>query len=210
MSRGSDPRTRLNPKNTWSPTRRRRLTASFAATLYWLAYAFSTGMLRYYPHSVEKYLAGIPNPNFFLLPTSLTNIYFASGVVWFPNGHIELALGLGPTATSIAIALLLGLNINATRSLKSTNLRLTGATSLLSALISGGCCSLPLLISILAYASSSAVLLDSTLYNLTIPVSMAVLALMTATYIYTTSRGTTKLGQDSESCCTHPSPNPTG
>ncbi|PSN92152.1 hypothetical protein B9Q03_01970 [Candidatus Marsarchaeota G2 archaeon OSP_D] len=186
MSRGSDPRTRLNPKNTWSPTRRRRLTASFAATLYWLAYAFSTGMLRYYPHSVEKYLAGIPNPNFFLLPTSLTNIYFASGAVWFPNSQIELALGLGPTATSVAIAILLALNINASSNTKSPGLKLTGATSLISALISGGCCSLPLLTSMLAYVSASATILNSTLYNLTIPTSMAALAAMTASYLYTT------------------------
>lgn len=157
-------------------------------------------------HRASKNTWGIPNPNWFFLPSSLTNIYFASGVVWFPNAHIEFALGLGPTATSIAIALLLGLNINATRSLKFTNLTLTGATSLLSALISGGCCSLPLLTSMLAYASSSVVLLDSTLYNLTIPMSMAAIALMTASYIYVSRRGTTKLDQTSESCCTPPEP----
>jgi hypothetical protein len=168
---------------------RATLAASTIALGYWLAYAYASGVVRYYPTSVSAYLVGSPNPNLFLDATSVDNLYFASGAVWFPNGHLELAFALGPTAMSVAVAVLLGMNLKLVFLGRGIwlGLRSTGA-SLIPLLLSGGCCTLPLLPLIVGFATPVALGLSGALYQYTVPVNVASLSLMLYLYLHYKSK----------------------
>lgn len=130
---------------------------------YWLLYAFSSGMIFYYPEDVSELLVRSGASSFYsyISLRSILDIYF-SGVVWFPNGHIQLNILLGPLIFSIILSLLFSLQIVVSIFLFRNSphrLRLgsgsTGLLGLVPALFSGGCCSVPIGVILLGGLSSS-------------------------------------------------------
>lgn len=120
--------------------------------MYWLVFAFSSGILVYYWEDVSSLVkaSNIPNPLFYLNFSNLESFYY-SGIVWYPSGHLEIVLAFGPLIFSVILSLLFSLNIGTiVYSFKfvrrSTGKRSTGFSSLLGlipALFSAGCCSVP-------------------------------------------------------------------
>ncbi len=123
------------------------ILVSFVA--YWILYALSSGMFFYYKVDITPLLktSPVPNPYFIVSFRSFTGLY-NSGMIWFPNGHLQINLLYGPTIFSVLLAGLFGLNML----LLSYSFHLgglskgqgtSGLLGMVPALFSGGCCSVP-------------------------------------------------------------------
>jgi hypothetical protein len=117
---------------------------------YWLLYAVSGGMLFYYSTDITPLLktSPVPNPSFINDFSGLFGFY-NSGMVWYPNGHLQVNLLYGPTVFSIILSSLFSLNIAlSVFGVRFARIRRgpgsVGVLALIPALFSGGCCSVPL------------------------------------------------------------------
>ncbi len=167
-----------------------------SAVAYWLVYSFSSGMLRYYPFDVTPLLEGV---RFYriALGGGLYGLY-NSGIVWFPNGHLEVVLLYGTAFFSLLLSTLFGLSIalfvHGPRN--STLERTSGSIGskdlspsllgLLPALFTGGCCSLPFGTLILSFLSSP--VLSFFVYDYSIITNPAVAIVMLVSVVYTVKR----------------------
>jgi hypothetical protein len=117
---------------------------------YWLLYAFSIGMFFYYSSDITSLLKTspvLPNP-YFLKDFSSFFGFYNSGMIWYPNGHLQVNLLYGPLIFSVVLSTLFSLNIVLTVfSIRFTHLSRgsgsVGVLALIPALFSGGCCSVP-------------------------------------------------------------------
>lgn len=117
---------------------------------YWLLYAVSSGMIFYYAADLTPILQTSPvrNPYFYLNFREFIDFY-NSGMIWFPNGHLQLNLLFGPTTFSIILSALFALNmVLSSYSLSSERLGkkhgMGGFLGMVPALFTGGCCSIPI------------------------------------------------------------------
>lgn len=116
---------------------------------YWLLYATSSGMVFYYEDDVTPLLedSPVPNPYFYLNFHRFVDFY-NSGMIWFPNGHLQLNLLFGPTVFSVALSTLFALNMvllaySLSVGRLGKRVGTGGFLGMLPALFSGGCCSIP-------------------------------------------------------------------
>lgn len=128
---------------------RHKLIFVASAIAYWVLYAFSAGMIFYYSFDVGPLLrsSGVPNPYFITYTRSFMGLY-DSGMVWYPNGHIQLNLLYGSTLFSIVLSVLFGLNMlllgySLSVKAKTLTLGLNTLAGIVPALFSGGCCAVP-------------------------------------------------------------------
>ncbi len=118
---------------------------------YWFLYAFSGGMIFYYSTDLASFLSTfrtLSNP-YFLKDFSSFFGFYNSGVIWYPNGHLQVNLLYGPLLFSLVLSTLFSLTIVLTVfGIRFNQIRRgagpLGAVSLVPALFSGGCCSVPL------------------------------------------------------------------
>ncbi len=116
---------------------------------YWLLYAFSGGMFFYYSSDLTPLLktSPVPNPYFIKDFSSFVGLY-NSGMIWYPNGHLQVNLLYGPFIFSLILSTLFSLNaVMMVFSIRFTHLSSgagpVGVLALIPALFSGGCCSIP-------------------------------------------------------------------
>ncbi len=101
--------------------------------------------VRHFPAPAEVLGAKPTFFNYFSGPLGLYN----SGIIWYPNGHLQANLVYGPFIFSLVLATLFSLNmVLVVFSLRFSRFsRRTGPVGLLAlvpALFSGGCCSVPI------------------------------------------------------------------
>ena len=166
---------------------------------YWLLYMISGGMFFYYSFDVTPLLQKyqVPNPSFFNYfgPLGLYN----SGIIWYPNGHLQVNLVYGPFVFSLVLATLFSLNmVLMVFSLRfSRFMRRTGPVGLVAlvpALFSGGCCSVPIglaLVGVFALAAGLFTLVCdySYLINLAFAILMVFVLLHVGRRVARTSSG---------------------
>ncbi len=160
-----------------------------SAAIYWLLYAISSGMLMYYALDLAQLLrtSQVPNPYYFVEWGSFLNLYY-SGIVWFPTGHLQLNLLFGPTFFSILLSGLFSLNILlVVNNLRIKRMGMSGLVGMIPALFSGGCCSVPLGISLFGSLLPSAALLSLS-YNYVYLTNAPVAALMYISLAYTSKK----------------------
>ncbi len=116
---------------------------------YWMLYAFSGGMLFYYSSDITSLLkaSSVSNPYFLNYFSSFSGLY-NSGMIWYPNGHLQVNLLYGPLIFSLILSTLFSLNVVVTVfSIRFMHIRRgagpVGILALIPALFSGGCCSVP-------------------------------------------------------------------
>ncbi len=126
-----------------------RAAALVSLAGYWLLYAASSGMFFYYRVDIAPLLKNspVPNPYFFVHSRSFVDLY-NSGMVWIPNGHLQVNLLFGPTIFSIFLSalfapsmLLLLYGLSARGLTKKHGI--VGLLAMIPAVFSGGCCSIP-------------------------------------------------------------------
>ncbi len=127
-----------------------RVVALASAVAYWFLYAVSSGTLQYYGMDLTALLrtSQVPNPYYFVEWNNFLNFY-DSGMVWYSTGHLQLNLLFGPTFFSILLSVLFALNfLLIVYSLRAQGVRkgtgISGLVGMVPALFSGGCCSVPL------------------------------------------------------------------
>jgi hypothetical protein len=147
----SSPQASLSsPLRTILGSRKFKVLAVASWLGYWLLYAFSGGMFFYYSTDITPLLKTSQEPNpYFLNYYSSSFGFYNSGMIWYPNGHLQVNLLYGPTFFSIILSTLFSLNIVLTLfSIGFTHVRRAagpvGVLALIPALFSGGCCSIPL------------------------------------------------------------------
>ncbi len=116
---------------------------------YWLLYAFSGGMFFYYSSDITALLkaSSVSNPYFLNYFSSFYRFY-NSGMIWYPNGHLQVNLLYGPLIFSLILSTLFSLNVvMMVFSVRFTHIGRgagpVGILALIPALFSGGCCSVP-------------------------------------------------------------------
>jgi len=132
--------------------------------VYWFLYAFSSGMIFYYQVDMTPLLVSskIPNP-YMITPFGSFRGFYLSGIIWYPSGHFQLNFLLGPTFFSLLLSGLFALNgmllicsMRLRRMKKRTGF--TGFLAIIPAVFSGGCCSIPLGLSLIGSLLPSAAL----------------------------------------------------
>jgi hypothetical protein len=181
--------------------RRFRIVATASWFGYWFLYSISSGMFFYYPFDVTPLLQKyqVANPAFVNYFSGFFGFY-DSGIIWYPDGHLQVNLIYGPFAFSLVLATLFSLNIAfALFSLTFVQIKRAavsvGALALIPALFSGGCCSVPLgvaLFGVLAPASG----LFTLAYDYSYAVDFAVALLMLSSLVF--------LGKKVARCCCAP------
>lgn len=123
------------------------ILVSFVA--YWILYALSSGMFFYYKVDITPLLktSPVPNPYFIVSFVNFPSLY-NSGMIWFPNGHLQINLLYGATIFSVLLAALFALNmllLSYSSHLGGLSKRqgTSGLLGMVPALFSGGCCSIP-------------------------------------------------------------------
>ncbi len=171
-----------------------RMFGVACASAYWLLYAYSGGILFYYPFDVIAYLRhiGVANPSF-SFDFSSFNAFYNSGVVWYPTQHIGLVLFIGPTAFSIALSVLFGLNmVLFAYSLRSKfrieKRGLLGMAGIIPALFTGGCCVAPIATLLLGSVIPTTVLVEIEFGNSSLLLNLLGLSLMIFFIIYNARR----------------------
>jgi|GEM_PF-5537952 hypothetical protein len=126
-------------------------------------------MIKYFNFNVLSLLlsTGGTNPQIYnFLPYYMyyPNIYY-SGIVWYPESHLQLSFLIGPTVFSVLFSYLFGKNI----SLSLNNARGTGTGTVLSILqlflAAGGCCIAPLWLAIVSLFEFPLFKLSQSLYS---------------------------------------------
>ncbi len=159
-----------------------------SAAAYWILYAFSSGMIFYYSTDVTPLLrgSGVPNPYFVNFHT-FRDSYF-SGMIWYPNGHVQLNLLYGPTFFSVVLSVLYSLSMPLLI-YGFANVKLDRSSGLKSffgivpALFSGGCCAVPFGIQLIS-AFAPSVLFFSFVYNYVLFTNLSVSSFMLISLAY--------------------------
>ena len=156
---------------------------------YWLLYVVSGGMFFYYSFDIfpllQKYK--VPNPSFFNYFSGPIGLY-NSGIIWYPNGHLQINLVYGPFVFSLVLATLFSLNLVLTVfSLRFSHFtRRTGPVGLLAlvpALFSGGCCSVPIGLALVGVFAPAAGLF-TLVYDYSYLINLAFAILMVLVLLY--------------------------
>ncbi len=160
-----------------------KLAALVSASTYLLLYSYSSGMFFYYSFDVTPYLKeiGLPNPQI-LYFRNLAGLYY-SGVIWYPNSHLELVFSLGTTFFSVLLSTLFSMSILLLiyslrfKGLSKKHQGFVGLFGLVPAIFSGGCCAVPVATMLLVSIIPSTVLFsfefgDPFLMNLLIALLM--------------------------------------
>ena len=156
---------------------------------YWLLYMVSGGMFFYYSFDIlpllQKYQ--VPNPSFLNYFSGLLGLY-NSGMIWFPNGHLQVNIVYGPFVFSLILATLFSLNMVLTVfGLRLSHVaRRTGPVGLLAlvpALFSGGCCSVPVGLALVGVFAPAAGLF-TLVYDYSYLVNLAFAILMVLVLLY--------------------------
>ena len=121
--------------------------------LYWLLFAFSSGMIEYYGSSLAGILGdSVGNGPFFALHFNNARDFLKySGLYWFPTDHIGLSLPILQFVLSVSLSSMASLTmIDLIKSKKSGGRRRGKILSLGGSMIpavftTGACCSLPLI-----------------------------------------------------------------
>jgi len=180
-----------------------KVLALLVGGAYWVVYAISSGMIFYYQTDVTSLLASspVPNPYFVTSFRSFTDFYL-SGIVWYPTGHLQLNLLIGPTFFSFLMSSLFALS--AVLLIYSIPLRtmqrgprLGGLTAVIPAIFSGGCCSVPLGLSLVGTLLPSTALF-SFVYDYAFAIN-ALVALMVYVSLAYTAKGITLCALPSKS-----------
>jgi len=129
---------------------------------FWLLYAISSGIIRYYSWNLAKYYN--TNPVYFTNFSSLKGVY-DSMIIWFPGDHFVVVLSVGIVLFSILLSLLFSLSILMISHSLRTGLPgrkpgLIGFLGLVPAMLTGGCCALPLGIVLSLYVAPAAFLFN--------------------------------------------------
>ena len=160
-----------------------KMAALLSALVYWLVYAYSSGMFQYYSFDMTPYLKedGLPNPQFFP-PGNLAGLY-SSGIIWYPTSHLELVFFFGQTFFSILLSSLFSVSILLLvysfgfKGLGKKQQGFVGLFGMIPAIFSGGCCAVPIATLLLGSIVPSTVLAniefgDPLLLNLLIVILM--------------------------------------
>ncbi len=156
---------------------------------YWLLYAFSGGMFFYYSSDLTPLLKTSPVPNpYFLKSFSSFLGFYNSGMIWYPNGHLQVNLLYGPFIFSIILSTLFSLNIVLTVfSIRFTHISRgaghVGVLALIPALFSGGCCSVPFGLALIGIFAPT-VGLTTLVYDYPYLVNLAFVILMFLSLVY--------------------------
>ncbi len=155
---------------------------------YWLLYAFSGGMFFYYSSDITPLLqtSQVPNPYF------LNFGFYNSGMVWYPNGHLQVNLLYGPFIFSLILSTLFSLNLVLTLfSMRfahfSRRAGPAGFLALIPALFSGGCCSVPLGLSLIGIFAPT-VGLTTLVYQYPYVINLAFVSVMLFSLVYVARR----------------------
>jgi hypothetical protein len=180
----------VSAKFLMSSSRFYRLLGWTTAVSYWIIYAFSSGIVRYYQFNVIPYIksSGFPNPFIFSNWVGIEGLYNSEGIIWFPNGHLELVLAIVPLFFSFLLSILFAFNaVTTAYSLKLRirfrGLRATGFVGILPAIFSGGCCA-STMGSLLLGSLSSFTPLFTLEYTYPFFLNMVVAIAMTTLYFY--------------------------
>jgi hypothetical protein len=156
---------------------------------YWLLYTVSGGMFFYYSLDITALLQKyqVPNPSFFNSFSSLSGFY-NSAMVWYPNGHLQVNLIYGPFIFSLVLATLFSLNIVLTVfSLRFSHFTRgagpVGLLALVPALFSGGCCSVPIGLTLVGVFAPTAGLF-MLVYDYPYLINLAFMILMAVSLVY--------------------------
>ncbi|MDG6953785.1 MAG: hypothetical protein JRN33_02220 [Nitrososphaerota archaeon] len=156
---------------------------------YWLLYSVSGGMFFYSSFDVSPLLKTslVPNP-YFISDFSSFSGFYNSGMVWYPDGHLQINLVYGPLIFSLILATLFSMNIILTlfsvgfaRFTKGTGT--IGILALLPALFSGGCCSVPLGLALVGIFAPTAGL-TALVYGYPYLINLAFVILMVLSLFY--------------------------
>jgi hypothetical protein len=156
---------------------------------YWLLYAFSGGTFFYYSFDLTSLLrtSSVPNP-YYINDFSSFFGFYNSGMVWYPNGHLQVNLLYGPFIFSLVLATLFSLNIVLTVfSIPFAHFTRgpgpMGLLALVPALFSGGCCSVPLGLSLIGIFAPT-VGLTTLVYDYPYLINLAFVILMFLSLVY--------------------------
>jgi len=157
---------------------------------YWLLYAISGGTLFYYSTDLTPFLntfQTLSNP-YFLKDYSSFFGFYNSGMIWYPNGHLQVNLFYGPTFFSLILSTFFSLNITLTVfSIRFAHIRRgpgsVGVLALIPALFSGGCCSVPLGLALVGVFAPT-VGLTTLVYDYPYLVNLAFVVVMLLSLIY--------------------------
>lgn len=128
---------------------------------YWLLFAFSTGIIFYYPMDVGPQYVGYLS---FISDLGSLDGLYSSGIVWIPNGHLEIVLLYSNVIFSIILSTLFALNIllaaysfsvNGVSKRKSS----LGVLGIIPTLFTSGCCAVPVATLLFGSIVPSAVLI---------------------------------------------------
>ena len=119
--------------------------------LYWLLFAFSSGMIEYYGTSLAGILGdSVGNGPFLVLYFSNASDFLKySGLYWFPTDHIALSLPILQFVLSVSLSIMVSLiMIDLIKSKKSGGRRKgkilsIGGSVIPAVFTTGACCSLP-------------------------------------------------------------------
>jgi hypothetical protein len=156
---------------------------------YWLLYAFSGGMIFYYQTDITPLLVASPAPNpYFLNDFSSFFGFYNSGMIWYPNGYLQVNLLYGPLIFSAILSTLFSLNTALTLfSLRFAHFQRrvgpAGFLALVPALFSGGCCSVPFGLALVGLFAPT-VGLTTLVYDYPYLINLAFLILMVASLIF--------------------------
>ncbi len=142
------------------------LLAMIIGISYAVAFGYGTGMVVFYPTSVEPLMqrAGLSIP---YVATEFRGIpsWTNPSIIWFPSGNLELVLYLGPTVSLVAMSVLMGMNSTSLiyryrNQIKSSGpAGFGGVLSVIPFFATAGCgCSVPLLTAIAGTAIPAAAL----------------------------------------------------
>jgi len=143
-----------------SPRFWKRLVLLSAGFVYWVLFAFSSGILTFYSQPATwLFTYGVGSrPVLFLYTNNIHNFLDYSGIYWFPDEHVGVSLLLLPTLVSIVMAVLfyviLG-DLLLLHSLRRKKAVLTIAT-FPSVVTTGACCSVPFMYLLIVLLSQQA------------------------------------------------------
>lgn len=152
---------------------------------FWLLYAASSGIIRYYSWNLAQYYQA--NPIFFTDFSSLKGAY-DSEVIWFPGANFVVVLSLGVLFFSVLLSSLFSISVLMvshglwTRG-PGRKPGFVGFLGLVPAVLTGGCCSLPFGILLSLYFAPAAFLFNLA-YDHSFVTNATIASLMLVSVLY--------------------------
>lgn len=155
--------------------------------LYFIFFLYSSGVISYYTVSLKVALGAFgTRPDVFWQPGTARG-FFISGIYWAPTYHFYLQLSLGPVAIAIFMTYVFYTvvkhQVTGTTSWKTGHVHVSHdksgqitipSTALASILTAGGCCSVPVGLSVLSFVLpvSSFISVSSLVYLYSYPIDV--------------------------------------